>query len=442
MSTVRRQATGRAQRARSWPIWELPTWLLVFVVGVIAADVVAIAAAAAGAPLRTSDLYLAGVLLACDLATVELTHRVGEPAGASNDVFAVWELPLAILLPPVYVLVLPVARVLMIQLRVRSTLVYRRAFTAAALGLGYGLASVIFRWASHALRLTPAITWPGFATQGRVLAWAGLAAACGALGLAVIKVLVGAAAKGSDPSTSMRRLLFSREQLFHDMAELAVSVVIAFVVTGSPVLALVALPIVTLLHRSSRHAQLVDESRLDGKTGLLNMTAWQREARTQVSRAAGTRMPLAVAIADIDHFKVVNDTFGHLAGDLVLAGVAQALTDSLRGGDVIGRFGGEEFVILLPRTDGTEARQITERLCRSVAQLATPAGDRPGSDPLRVTISIGVAAMESARRDLEDLIAAADHALYAAKQAGRNRVHMLSEAVSARQDPEPDLPAA
>ena len=142
---------------------------------------------------------------------------------------------------------------------------------------------------------------------------------------------------------------------------------------------------------------------------------------------------------DLDHFKIVNDTFGHLAGDMVLATVAKALSGFLREGDLVGRFGGEEFVILLPRTTAGEAHQITERLRARVAQLTTPADDRPGSSPLQVTISIGVAAMESARRDLEDLLAAADHALYEAKQAGRNCVRTLSD-TTPMTGLSPDLP--
>jgi diguanylate cyclase (GGDEF)-like protein len=256
----------------------------------------------------------------------------------------------------------------------------------------------------------------------------------------VNKVLVITAVKGTDRSASIRRELFTREPLFNDAAELSVGVMVAYAVTGSPLMALVALPLVTLMHRSFRHAQLVDASRIDGKTGLLNATTWQREARVHTSLAARTRIPLAVAIADIDHFKVVNDTFGHLAGDLVLASVARALSGCLRAGDLVGRFGGEEFAILLPGTRAPEARRITERLCAQIGQITTPAGDRPGSVPLQVTISIGVAALESSWHDLDDLLAAADHALYEAKNSGRNCVRMVSESSVPLRDPEPEVP--
>jgi diguanylate cyclase (GGDEF)-like protein len=255
---------------------------------------------------------------------------------------------------------------------------------------------------------------------------------------AVNKVLVMTAVKGADPAAGVFAQLFTREPLFHDAAELSVGIMVARVAADSPFLVLAALPLVALLHRSFRHAQLVDASRIDAKTGLLNAGTWLREARLETARAARTRTPLAVAIADIDHFKNVNDTFGHLTGDAVLAAIAHALSALLREGDLTGRFGGEEFAILLPGTDAAEAHQITERVREKISRIATPVGDSPGgditggdstgghstggNDPLRVTISIGVAALGSSRLDLEELLAAADHALYQAKETGRNRV--------------------
>jgi diguanylate cyclase (GGDEF)-like protein len=91
------------------------------------------------------------------------------------------------------------------------------------------------------------------------------------------------------------------------------------------------------------------QSRVDAKTGLLNAPTWEAEAEAELSRAARTRQPLSIALADIDHFKSVNDTHGHLAGDRVLKALGNALTTQSRGYDRVGRFGGEEFVLLLAR---------------------------------------------------------------------------------------------
>jgi diguanylate cyclase (GGDEF)-like protein len=412
--TMRNRALAYSAR---WRAWELPGWLLAFIAAVIAADLALIGACAATTRFHGADLELAAVLLACNLLTVEVTHRAGEPAGLVKDVHAIWELPLALLLPPLYALLVPIPRMALVQWRVRATLVHRRAFTAAAVGLSYGAASAVFHAAA------PVLTGVAPGAQTRVLAWTVAAAGCGVLKSAVNKVLVMTAVKGADRAASVRENLFSREPLFHDAAELSVGLLVAHAVIASPFMALGALPIVALLHRSFRHAQLVDASRIDAKTGLLNVGTWLREARLETARAARTRTPLAVAIADIDHFKNVNDSFGHLAGDAVLAAVASALSALLRDGDLTGRFGGEEFCILLPGSDAAEAAQITERLRDRISRIATAVG---GDAPLQVTISIGVAALGSSRRDLDELLAAADHALYQAKESGRNRVCLLA----------------
>ena len=132
---------------------------------------------------------------------------------------------------------------------------------------------------------------------------------------------------------------------------------------------------------------------------------------------------MALALIDIDHFKVVNDTYGHLVGDRVLKAVAQALTSQSRDYDRVGRFGGEEFVLLLAQTAEDDACKIADRLRGHVEALSVLVDDRPGAPVVQVTISIGVTAMaKGEKQELTDLLAAADSALYYAKQAGRNRV--------------------
>ncbi len=159
-----------------WQAWALPGWLLAFIAAVIAADLAVIGLCAASTRVHGADLELAGVLLACNLLTVELTHRGGEPAGLVKDVHAIWELPLALLLPPLYALLVPIPRMALVQWRVRATLVHRRVFTAAAVGLSYGAASAVF----HAIAPLAVAAAPG--AQARVLAWTLAAAACGVLG--------------------------------------------------------------------------------------------------------------------------------------------------------------------------------------------------------------------------------------------------------------------
>ncbi len=333
-----------------------------------------------------------------------------------------WYLPAALLLPPLYGLIAPIPVLVLSQLLIRRTLIYRRAFTAAAIGLSLGAASLVFHAALHPVGASLS------GSPSSQLRWVLLAAACAVLRTLINKTLVVTAVKGSEPTASLRQLAWDREVVYNDVAELCLSVVIVFAVAHISIMIAFALPFVTLLQRSFRHTQLAGEARIDGKTGLLNAVTWQREAHTEVSRAVRTRTPLAVAMMDIDRFKTVNDTHGHLAGDAVLAGISAALRDLLRDYDIVGRFGGEEFAILLPHTTAAEARDIAERLRLRIAEIITPVTAGAESVPLRITVSIGVAVLEEARRDLDELLAAADSALYQAKQSGRNTTCIIGDA--------------
>ena len=404
----------------AWPIWRLPRGVAVFVVAVIAANLAAIGLAASFFTFRSGDLLLFGLLLACDAATVELTRRSGEPAGVIKDVYAVWELPVAILLPPLFAFLIPIVRMALVQWRIRRAPLYRRVFSSAALGLGFGAASVAF----HALSKAVIGSSPNPGAHAAL--WVVAVAACGTLEWVVNTTLVLTAVKGTDPSARIRDMAFSREPLFNDITELCVAFLVAFGAASSALVVVFAFPFVILLQRSLRHTQLVNDSRIDSKTGLLNAGTWEREAAAEVARASRTRNPLAVALLDIDKFKAVNDTYGHLVGDQVLKAIAGSLQDCLREYDLVGRFGGEEFVLLLPHTAERDAHRIRERLRVQIAGLPVGIGGTAGIQPHWVTVSIGVAVLDAAGRDLTELLAAADRALYRAKEAGRDQVHMIT----------------
>ncbi len=160
----------------------------------------------------------------------------------------------------------------------------------------------------------------------------------------------------------------------------------------------------------------------DPLTGLHNRRfAMPRLARI-VERALITERPFAVLMADIDHFKRINDRFGHAMGDAVLTEVADRLRAPLRAPDLIARVGGEEFLIVLPETDAVSAKRLAQSLCHSVADM--PVGRAERGEPINVTLSIGAstARIVPGGLDVETLISAADRALYASKAAGRNKV--------------------
>src|SRR5581483_1953565 len=134
--------------------------------------------------------------------------------------------------------------------------------------------------------------------------------------------------------------------------------------------------------------------------------------------------PLSLLLLDADHFKRVNDTHGHAAGDAVLQGFAKVLTGVARRSDVVGRWGGEEFVVALPQTGAAGARVAAERVRRALAEARYPI---PGGEALRMTASVGAATAQPPWSK-EAVVSAADEAMYAAKARGRNRVEFASSA--------------
>jgi diguanylate cyclase (GGDEF)-like protein len=412
--------------ARAWPIWELPHRLILFILATTTACIAAIGLAAAGTTLNGRDLLLFGALLACIASTVELTRRAGENAGAIKDVYAVWELPIAVLLPPLYALLAPLIRFALIQSRIRRIPLHRRVFSAAAISLSFGAASVVFHLTAR--QLTGQGLSVGF--HGSMLLL--VVAAVAVLQWAINTVLVLPAVKASDPALRIRDMLLQREQVQNDVVELCVAVLVVLGIAITPLTIIFSLPFVTLLQRSVRHAQLVNASRIDSKTGLLNAGTWEREAASEVARAVRTRTPLALVLIDIDHFKVVNDLHGHLAGDKALRAIAHTFQIFLRDYDLAGRFGGEEFALLLPQTSAPDARQIAERVRKHIAAMLISVDDDPATEPLQVTVSVGVAALgvsweRTTGSQLTDLLAGADSALYRAKHAGRNQVWMVTD---------------
>jgi two-component system cell cycle response regulator len=160
----------------------------------------------------------------------------------------------------------------------------------------------------------------------------------------------------------------------------------------------------------------------DTLTGLMNRRAFLEAMERESSRASRHMFPMSVLLLDVDHFKKVNDTHGHDAGDAVLQGVARVLRGIARKSDLVARWGGEEFVVALPQTAETGARIAAERIRRALADAAYKL---PGGDTIPVTASVGLASIGASDKfDFEEILARADKAMYAAKARGRNRVEV------------------
>ena len=174
-----------------------------------------------------------------------------------------------------------------------------------------------------------------------------------------------------------------------------------------------------------RNRMLSEASSRDALTGLYNRWFVLEKIDSELNRALRHGSPMSLLMLDLDHFKRINDTFGHPAGDLVLQEIGRLLRDSCRVYDVPGRYGGEEFCILLPETKMGNTTAVAERIRARLASSEVPCGDRS----IAVTASIGIAGMDDSETTMlspADLIERADRALYAAKNRGRNRVETWS----------------
>jgi diguanylate cyclase (GGDEF)-like protein len=167
----------------------------------------------------------------------------------------------------------------------------------------------------------------------------------------------------------------------------------------------------------------------DGLTGLANQRTVHETVKRAAAQAGRTASPLALVLFDLDRFKAINDTFGHGKGDDVLAAVGAVAASTVRASDFVGRFGGEEFAVLLPDTNRAGALEAAEKLRAAIAEISIPGVDR------RITASFGVAVLPDDAGEPELLLRAADRALYAAKGAGRDRVETIREALQTLPEP-------
>jgi diguanylate cyclase (GGDEF)-like protein len=175
---------------------------------------------------------------------------------------------------------------------------------------------------------------------------------------------------------------------------------------------------------STSLADTYDRATIDRLTGVANRQALLAYLFAEVERATRYGRPLCVAFVDIDHFKAVNDSYGHAAGDTVLRGVAQTISENLRASDLIGRYGGEEFMLILTETDVEEGAALSEKL-RELVERKRFAIE--GNAALSVTVSIGIAGGSGQQLRMETLVRDADAAMYSAKSLGRNQTYIFEE---------------
>jgi diguanylate cyclase (GGDEF)-like protein/putative nucleotidyltransferase with HDIG domain len=214
--------------------------------------------------------------------------------------------------------------------------------------------------------------------------------------------------------------LFGAEGISVDVILALLGVSLAAFWTWNSWMIFAAIAPLIVVHRSLSVPQLQAEARVDPKTGLYNARYFATTLAAEIARAARFERPMSLIMADLDLLRDINNSYGHLAGDAVLVGIADIFREQLRHYDVPARFGGEEFSILLPETPTEQAMEIAERIRRAVADEQFEVDT--AAEPIHATISIGVAGFPKDGVDATELIHQADLAVYRAKLQGRNRV--------------------
>ncbi|MEV0796083.1 GGDEF domain-containing protein [Kribbella sp. NPDC050281] len=416
---------AQSRRAvRYWALWTLtvPAFVVVVLVD-LAAIGYAVQALTDLPSWRGVDLVFA--LTASALISVEGARRVENRrrrGGALHkDLAPAWMIAAALILHPALAILVAVLLRIWWRIRAGKCIPYRWAFSTAVHVLGVGAAHATFI-------ATRDLT--GDSGLGLVVSMV-----AGALALvATDTVLCGLAISLIIPGSTWRETVGGIDDLCTDATAATLGCLLAAACLISPWFAFVAIPITLTAQRALLLGQLESEAQTDPKTNLSRVDWWRRRTEEMLRTARTQREPMAVLLIDIDHFKQVNDRHGHLVGDEALRAVATILRSAIRAKDVIGRFGGEEFVIALPDTGIDEATVTADRLRNAVAAsplAAMCAGvlDDPDLDPdtFLLTISIGVAVYPADGADVDDLLLRADRAMYAAKAAGRNRVRLAAD---------------
>jgi diguanylate cyclase (GGDEF)-like protein len=416
-----------ALRFRQWALWSLPPAPRAFLLTVDVAAVAVVVLSLATGAQTGSVLPTWGLLLALALAQSEMSRAIERArrrfAGALHvNMTSVWVFAGALLLPIGWVGLLVIAMYLHLRVRswyrIQGVLPYRMIAAAAAMVLSGAAAKAVLAWGG-----VPDIS----AVGGHDMAFGVVLLAALAF-FVTDAAIIALAAKLVQPDNRLGEVVGSWYDNALELATICLGAMTAIMIDYQPVSVVLVFVPLFVLHRSVLVKQLEETASKDQKTGLLNATAWHALAEKELDRAKRNNGTMGVLMVDLDHFKRVNDTYGHVAGDEVLKATAKLLKAEVRGYDSSGRFGGEEFAVLLPGVSVDEAVEVAERIRQKIALLVVEA---PVEDGATTTItdlsgSIGVAVYPNSGDTIQQLLLTADGALYTAKNSGRNRVVSLA----------------
>ncbi|WUH83464.1 GGDEF domain-containing protein [Amycolatopsis sp. NBC_00355] len=439
MATTTRGPSGTVRNdhpysPRNWALWRRRPRVVAFFLASEAIAVAVIAVLLTRSPgLIPRDWINFGILAAGATIHIQLTQRQEERRRNRKktvliDLTAVWTFSAALILPaPLILLVIAV-------IRTQHWFIARRpAHNFIFSSITHGLAGVLAHLTYTSLG--PHLLGLGW---GDFLYEFGAIVLTGAIYEAIQIVYVGGAlALGMSSEPTVRNVLGSPADNMLEAITIGLGAVTAILLAVVPPMVAVMAVVTVVFNRLAELDQLQNDVRTDPKTGILNMRGWSETAERALERTARSGDQLALLMVDLDHFKWINDTYGHPAGDDVLRTVAQTLDEVTRPSDSVGRFGGEEFLILLPDIDEEATHDAAERIRIAIAKLHIVTTDKRG-DPATIadrTTSIGVARYPRHGETLDRLLQAADAAVYRAKESGRDQVSFAP-------DTPDDLPAS
>ena len=413
-----------------WEVWQVPGRVLAAILLVEGSAAAVVGIQAAGLRPQPQDLALMGALVvlgAVHTAVAGTVERMRRRVSDTSyyDLSSVWTFAAALLLPTPLTAAVVVAVYGHLWVRVWRPVkkpLHRNVYTCAVVVLAAEVAHRVVA------QLGGPENWSRGPAGLGVLALAAVVYAVVNNGLVTVVVVLTSGPAPTSRAGRLRALLGGRDDVVLELATLSLGALTALALAFNPWLVPFALVPLLVLHRADMARQLEQRAATDGKTGLLNAAAWHEQAERALHRAQRHGGAAGVLILDLDHFKAVNDTYGHLAGDEVLVAVAAALRTEVREGDVVGRFGGEEFVVLLRdlelsgagrRRLEAVAERIRERIAALNVAVQTPDG------PLTISglsTSVGAVFHLGRASTLQQVLGAADAALYAAKRDGRNLV--------------------
>lgn len=408
---------------REWALWEQKPGVVAYCLATETTVVVTAAALFATGAARAEDWLLFAALLMLGVVQAELGRGVERVrrrvSGVAHiNMTSVWTFSAVLLVPPALTAVLVWG--LYAHLTVRSWYRLQRApmwktFSNAA-------ATTLTCLSGHVALDVLGIG--GIADAAR----AGWLGAAGVIAAVIVYFVVGALVvipARNEIARSWSGLFGGWADNALELATLSLGVLTGLALATVPLIAVAVVSPILMLHQTVLVKQLQVAATMDSKTGVLNPAGWHGRAEQELHRSGKRGEMFGLLMIDLDHFKRLNDTHGHLAGDAALRVVAATITAEVRGRDVVGRYGGEEFVVLLPGIGARDALEVAERVRIAIRQLAVPAPKAHASaDPvtMRLTTSIGLAMYPESGSELQHVIEAADKSLYDAKSGGRNRV--------------------